>query len=120
MRLIRAIVLCMPLLIITTPVQAVEFVAEQITISGGHTYRGNLYYREDMWRIEHNNPGSVEVTIVRKDKGLMWLLMSRTKQFATLPFDASKGVTLERSMIHEIRRETIGTEVLEGHPIESG
>jgi len=118
MKLIRAIVLWMPLalLMITTPVHAVEFAAEQVTIYGGHTHRGNLYYREDMWRIEHNDPNSVEVTIVRKDKGLIWLLMSRTKQFATLPFDAAKGVTLERAMAHEIRRETIGTEVLEGHP----
>ena len=116
MRLIRAIVLCMPLLVITTSVQAVQFVAEQVTIYGGHTHRGHLYYRDDMWRIEHNDPGSVAVTIVRKDKGLIWLLMSHTKQFATLPFDAAKGVTLERSMIHESRRETIGTEILEGHP----
>jgi len=116
MRLIRSFVLCIPLAVITTPTQGVQFVADQVTQSGGHTYRGSLYYRDDMWRIEHNDPGSVEITIVRKDKGLMWILLSRTRQFATLPFDGSTGITLERSMVHEIRRETIGTEVLGGHP----
>lgn len=30
--------------------------------------------------------------------------------------DGSTGVTLERSMVDEIGRETIGTEVLDGHP----
>ena len=77
--------LCIPLAVISTPAQGVQFVADQVTQSGGHTYRGSLYYRDDMWRIEHNDPGSVEITIVRKDKGLMWILLSRTRQFATLP-----------------------------------
>ena len=91
----------------------------------GHTHRGRLYHRDDMWRIAHNDPGSIEVTIVRKDKGLMWLLLGRTKQFATISFDRSMGKTLERSMAHEIGRETIGAEILEGQvplnyrPIES-
>ena len=76
----------------------------------------SLYHRDDMWRIEHNDPGSIEVTIVRKDKGLMWLLLGRTKQFATISFDRSMGKTLERSMAHEIGRETIGSEDLDGHP----
>lgn len=116
MRLIRSIALCLPLSVMTTPGQAVQFVADQITQSGGHTHRGSIYYRDDMWRIEHNDPGSIEVTIVRKDKGLMWLLLGRTKQFATVPFDGSTGITLERSFAHEIERETIGTEVLDGHP----
>jgi hypothetical protein len=69
-----------------------------------------------MWRIEHNDPGSIEVTIGRKDKGVMWLLLGRTKQFATLPFDGALGVSLERSFAHELERETIGTEILDGHP----
>jgi hypothetical protein len=99
-----------------TPAAAVQFVGDQVTRSGGHTYRGSLYYRDDMWRIEHNDPGSIEVTIVRKDKGVMWLLVGRTKQFATLPFDGSAGIMVERSMAHEIERETIGSEVLDGHP----
>jgi hypothetical protein len=64
-----------------------------------------------MSRIEHNDPGSIEVRIVRRDKGLMWLLLGRIKQFATPPLEGSRGVTLERSMVHEIGRETIGTEV---------
>ena len=111
-----ALVLCMLLALITAPVHAVQFVADQVTQSGGHTHRGILYYRDDMWRIEHNDPGSIEITIVRRDKGLMWLLLGRTKRFATLPFDGSTASALEQSMAHEVGRETIGTEVLDGHP----
>jgi hypothetical protein len=116
MRLIGVITFCVALVCTILPAYGVQFVADQITIYGGHTHRGSLYYREDMWRIEHNDPSSIEITIVRKDKGLMWLLLSRTKQFATVPFDGSRGVGFERLMVHEVSRETIGTEVLDGHP----
>ena len=102
--------------VMSAPAQGVQFIAEQVTQSGGHTHRGNVYHRDDMWRIEHNDPGSIEVTIGRKDKGVMWLLLGRTKQFATMPLDGSSGATFERSMAHEVGRETIGTEVLDGHP----
>jgi hypothetical protein len=104
------------LVAVTAPAQGVQFIAEQVTRSGGHTHRGSLYYRGDMWRIEHNDPGSIEVTIVRKDKGVMWLLLGRTKRFATMPLEAASGTSFERSMAHEVGRETIGTEVLDGHP----
>jgi hypothetical protein len=108
--------LCVLLAVMTAPAQGVQFIAEQVTQSGGHTHRGNLYYRDDMWRIEHNDPGSIEVTIGRKDKGVMWLLVGRTKRFATMPLDASSGTSFERSIPHEVERETIGIEVLDGHP----
>src|SRR5215510_11437157 len=112
MTLILSIALSIVLSVMATSAHGVQFVADQLTVSGGHTHRGSLYYRDDMWRIEHNDPSSVEVTIVRKDKGLLWLLLGRTKQFVTLPFDGSVGSALERSMTHEVGRETIGVEVL--------
>ena len=116
MRLILAFALCISTSVMMTPAHGLQFVADQVTRSGGHVHRGSLYYRDAMLRIAHNDPGSIEVTIVRKDKGVMWLLLGRTKQFATLPFDGSTGVRLERSMAQEIRRETVGTEILDGHP----
>ena len=116
MRCVISLLLCVLLAAVTAPAQGVQFVADHVTRSGGHTHRGSLYHRDDMWRIEHNDPGSVEVTIVRRDKGVMWLLLGRTRQFATMPFDASTPSTLERSVAHEVARETVGTEILDGHP----
>jgi len=98
------------------PAQAIEFVADQTIRTEGHVYRGSLYYRDDMWRIEHNDAGSVDITIVRKDKGLIWLLVGRMRQFATMPFDDSTNVMLDRTMVNEAGRELIGTEMLDGHP----
>ena len=118
MKWFLALLLCVvvSLVMMTTTAKGVQFLADQVTQSGGHIHRGSLYYRDDMWRIEHNDPASVEVTIVRKDKGLMWLLLGRTKQFATVPYEESNGGFFKRSLAQESRRETIGTEVLDGHP----
>ena len=116
MKSIVVLTLCVLNTVLALPAHGVQFIAEQVTQSGGHTYRGSLYHRDDMWRIEHNDPGSIEVTIVRKDKGVIWLLLGRIKQFATMALDASSSSMLERSMDHEVGREMIGTEVLDGHP----
>ena len=52
----------------TAPVWALEFSADLITRANGKTRVSNLYYRDDRWRLEHQDIGPVNVTIVRKDK----------------------------------------------------
>jgi hypothetical protein len=93
-----------------------EFSAEQITRIDGHTKKANIYYRDDRWRLEHNDLGPVNVTIVRKDKQVMWLLLSRMKHFKTVPYDPEQEPKVSERLGHEIAREPIGTEVLDGHP----
>jgi len=95
---------------------AVDFTVDRVVFENGHRFRATLYCRADMWRIEHNASGPVGVTIVRKDKGVMWLLMPRTKHFVTLPFDRDMGSTCQHDLDSEQRRELIGTELLQGRP----
>jgi hypothetical protein len=98
------------------PSGATEFVADQLTRKDGRVYRANLYCRDDMWRIEHNGSGPVDVTIVRKDKGLMWLLLARVRQFKTLPLDPESVPTCQQDLSNEVARDPIGNEILDGHP----
>lgn len=111
-----AVVLCWLASLAASTADGAEFVADQLTRIGDRTYRASLFYRDDMWRIEHNSAGSADVTIVRKDKGLMWLLLARVKQFKTLPIDPDAGLLFYPRLGEEIAREVIGTETLEGHP----
>jgi len=64
----RLIILAL-LLVLTAggPVSALEFSGDQIVKSNGKTHTANIYYRDDRWRLEHQDPGPVNVTIVRKD-----------------------------------------------------
>ena len=61
--------------------EALEFTADQVTKINGRTQKANIYYRDTMWRIEHHTLGPVNVSIVRKDKQVVWLLLSRMRHF---------------------------------------
>lgn len=98
------------------PAWALEFSAEQITRSHGHSRKANIYYRDEMWRLEHYDIGPVNVTIVRKDKQIMWLLLSRIRHFKTVPYDPEQAPKVTVHLDGEIARERIGTETRDGHP----
>ena len=104
------------LLLLAEPVSALEFTADQIVKSNGRTRKTVMYYRDDMWRLEHQDLGPVNVTIVRKDKQLTWLLLSRMKHFKTVPYDPAMAPKIGEKLEGETGREEIGTEVFDGHP----
>ena len=95
---------------------ALEFTADQITKIDGRTRKALIYYRDQMWRIEHHSMGPVNVSIVRKDKQVVWLLLSRMKHFKTVPYDPEQDPWVTEKLEGEISRQEIGTEVREGHP----
>ena len=40
---------------------ALEFSADRVTRSGQQMRHQRVFYRDDMWRVEHNLPGAVNV-----------------------------------------------------------
>ena len=98
------------------PAGALEFTADQVTKMNGRTQKSNIYYRDNMWRIEHHTMGPVNVSIVRKDKNLVWLLLSKMKQFKTMPYSVEQELQVSERLDGEISREEIGSETREGHP----
>lgn len=96
---------------------ALEFVADKITRSNGHTRRANIYGRDNMWRLELNDPGPVSVTIVRKAKRVMWLLLPRLQHFKSFPFEPEQTPAVSAYLEGAIAREKIGAEILDGHPV---
>jgi hypothetical protein len=100
----------------STSALALEFTADQITKINGRTNKAFIYYRDQMWRIEHNSMGPVNVSIVRKDKQVVWMLLSRMKHFKTIPYNAEQDLRVTESLEGEVSRQEIGTEMREGHP----
>ena len=98
------------------PCWALEFSADQITRTHGKTHTANIYYRDDRWRLEHQDPGPVNVTIVRKDKQVIWLIISRLKHYKEIPYDSEQAPRVQETLSGELSREAIGSEVLDGHP----
>ncbi len=104
------------LLVARGPAWALEFSADQIVKSNGKTHVSNIFYRDDRWRLEHQDTGPVNVTIVRKDKQVMWMLLSRLKHYKEVPYDAAQDPKVRESLAGERSRTAIGTETLDGHP----
>lgn len=96
--------------------RALEFTADQVTRIDGHSRKALIYYRDDRWRLEHFDAGPVNVTIVRKDKDVMWLLLSRMRHFKTVPYDPEQAPKVSERLEGEVAREEIGSETLDGHP----
>ncbi|MBU6432412.1 MAG: hypothetical protein KJS98_03730, partial [Nitrospirae bacterium] len=53
---------------------------------------------------------------VRKDKQVVWLLLSRMKHFKTMPYSPEQDLRVSEKLEGEVSRQEIGTEVREGHP----
>ncbi len=98
------------------PAWALEFSADQITRANGKTHVANIFYRDDRWRLEHQETGPVNVTIVRKDKQVMWMLLSRLKHYKEVPYDSAQAPKVQETLEGEVSRAAIGTETLDGHP----
>lgn len=111
-----ALLLACSMIVVGVSAEALEFTADQITKIGGHTRKAVIYYRDNMWRIEHHSMGPVNVSIVRKDKQVVWLLLSRMKHFKTVPYNAEQDLMVTEKLEGEVSREEIGTETREGHP----
>lgn len=111
-----SLVLSLSLPLLASPTWALEFTADQITKIDGKSRKANVYYRDSMWRIEHHTMGPVNVSIVRKDKQVVWLLLSKMKHFKTVPYSPDQDLRVTETLEGEISREEIGTEVREGHP----
>ncbi|NGZ08024.1 MAG: hypothetical protein CV088_01380 [Nitrospira sp. LK70] len=95
---------------------ALEFTADQVTRINGRSQKANVYYRDNMWRIEHHTMGPVNVSIVRKDKQVVWLLLSSMKHFKTVPYSPDQDLRVSKTLEGEVSREEIGPEIREGHP----
>jgi hypothetical protein len=104
------------LLLVGLPAWALEFTADQVTKIDGRSHKANIYYRDTMWRIEHHSMGPVNVSIVRKDKQVVWLLLSRMKHFKTMPYGPEQDLRVSENLDGEVSRQEIGKEVREGHP----
>ncbi len=82
----------------------------------GRTGKAINYYRDDMWQIEHHSMGPVNVSILRKDKQVVWLLLLRMKHFKTMPYSVEQYLMVKEQLDGEVSRKEIWTETREGHP----
>ena len=95
---------------------ALEFTADRVTHTDRGFNRARIFYHDGMWRLEHNERGPVSITIVRLDRNQVWHLLPVTHHYKTVSYDRDYALHLSTTLDHEISRESIGVQILDGHP----
>jgi len=101
---------------ISFPCEALEFTAERFSRTGRDIHHARIFYRDNMWRLEYNEPGPVSVTIVRADRNQVWHLIPSIHHFKTESYGSDYALHLTITLDNETSRDFVGTQVLDGHP----
>ena len=99
--------------------EALDFSADRIVKNGKSVVKSHVNAKDDRWRFEFAQPQrGASVIIVRVDRGIAWLILSKRRQYFEEPIINDHRLTVTENMTGEISRELVGDEVLDGRPVE--
>ncbi len=99
--------------------EALDFSADRIVKNGKSVVKSHVNAKDDRWRFEFVQPQrGASVIIVRVDRGIAWLILSKRRQYFEEPIVSDHQLTVMENMTGEISRELVGDEVLDGRPVE--
>lgn len=99
--------------------EALDFSADRIVKNGKSVVKSHVNAKDDRWRFEFAQPQrGASVIIVRVDRGIAWLILSKRRQYFEEPIVSDHRLTVTENMTGEISRELVGDEVLDGRPVE--
>ena len=96
---------------------AAEFSADLLLKQGGETMTGKVYVKGDKTRQEFVQQGQKQITIVRPDKGLMWVLMPAEKIYMEMSSEegAAYDPQLDQNIKNKAEMKLLGKETVNGY-----
>lgn len=96
---------------------AAEFSADLLLKQGGETMTGKVYVKGDKTRQEFVQQGQKQITILRPDKGVTWVLMPAEKIY--MEMSSQEGAAYDPQLDQNIRDKAeiklLGKETVNGH-----
>jgi outer membrane lipoprotein-sorting protein len=98
--------------------QSAEFSATMITKAGGRQTQGKIFVKGDKIRNEMKADGGTQISIIRLDKKVMWLIMPAEKTCMEMPMNpqATGQMMIERPQEQEMK--LLGKETINGYETE--
>jgi hypothetical protein len=95
---------------------AVEFSADLLLKQAGETMTGKVYVKGDKTRQEFVQQGQKQITILRPDKGIMWVLMPAEKIFMEMSSQegAAYDPQLDQTIKDKAEIKLLGKETVNG------
>ncbi len=96
---------------------AAEFSADLLLKQGGETMTGKVYVKGDKTRQEFVQQGQKQVTILRPDKGVTWVLMPAEKIYMEMSSqeDATYDPQLDPNIKDKAEIKLLGKETVNGY-----
>lgn len=97
---------------------AAEFSASMILKDGGKIMPGKLYVKGDKMRHEFLDEQGHTVTIVRKDKKVVWVVLPRDRVYLEMPLKRELPGQFLQVPDNALKKRKICTETVNGYPTE--
>lgn len=105
--------------LMAAPGWALDFSAERVVKQGKAVVTAHVNAKEDRWRLEFSQPQwGADVLIVRTDRDIAWLILSKRRQYVEMPIAPEYRLELGDHMEGEQSRELVGEQALNGHATE--
>lgn len=95
--------------------QAAEFTAKMVLTDGGKAMPGKIYVKGDKMRQEFTDEHGQSVTIVRKDKKLVWVVMPQDRVYAEIPLKKEMPGQFLQFPDKTLKKQKVGTETVNGY-----
>ena len=102
-------------------VQAAEYSAVTVTKVAGREIQGKIFVKGEKQRMEASTPKGATVTILRRDKKVMWMMMPGQKSYMETPLDQKNQKTMAAALTvpqEGVTKKLLGTETLNGYEAE--
>jgi outer membrane lipoprotein-sorting protein len=99
--------------------QAAEFSATMIAKSGGQETQGKIFVKGDKVRNEIKAGGETQISIIRPDKKMMWLIMPAEKSYMEMPLNPQASAqTMIKKPESQVEMKLLGQETVNGYKTE--
>jgi hypothetical protein len=107
----------MAVLALPGPVNAADFSADMVQKSPMGTMKGKAFFKGSNFRQEMNLQGRKQVTIFRKDKGVVWVLMPEQMMYMEMPTGSQQNtVPVDPDELEEMgTKKYLGKEKINGY-----
>lgn len=98
--------------------RAAEFTAKMVLKDGGKTMPGKIYVKGDKLRQEFTDEHGQSVTIVRKDRKVVWVVMPQDRIYVEMPLKKELPGQFLQFPEKPLKKQRVSSETVNGYPTE--
>jgi hypothetical protein len=112
--------MCTALLLLVLPklAQAAEFTAKMVLTDGGKAMPGKIYVKGDKMRQEFTDEHGQSITIVRKDRKVVYVVIPQDKIYVEMPLKKEMPGQFLHFPDKTLKKQKVGSETVSGYSTE--